>query len=155
MCSSKLPWKYFGFSDFGREGYKCHKSIYFSYSSCTRILPYFFPILHSFAINLGKDQENLLLHLNARFEAHGDIRTIVCNSRNKGQWGKELRETNFPFQEGGSFEVRLERAQEETKCVCACLATKEQLSPTFTLHMFDKNAHSRSQEFISILFQYI
>uniref|UniRef100_A0A098M000 Galectin n=1 Tax=Hypsiglena sp. JMG-2014 TaxID=1550645 RepID=A0A098M000_9SAUR len=59
----------------------------------------------SFAINLGKDKDNLLLHLNARFEAHGDIRTIVCNSRNKGQWGKELRESNFPFQEGGTFEL--------------------------------------------------
>ncbi|XP_026550698.1 galectin-1-like [Notechis scutatus] len=58
-----------------------------------------------FVINLGKDQDNLALHFNARFNAHGDVRTIVCNSRNKGQWGKELRETNFPFQEGETVEV--------------------------------------------------
>ncbi|KAG8138172.1 hypothetical protein E2320_004092 [Naja naja] len=59
----------------------------------------------SFVINLGKDQDNLALHFNARFNAHGDVRTIVCNSRNKGQWGKELRESNFPFQEGETIEV--------------------------------------------------
>ncbi|XP_013917006.1 PREDICTED: galectin-1 [Thamnophis sirtalis] len=59
----------------------------------------------SFAVNLGKDDNNLLLHLNARFDIHGDIRTIVCNSKNQGQWGKELRETNFPFQEGGPTEL--------------------------------------------------
>ncbi|XP_058045897.1 galectin-1 [Ahaetulla prasina] len=63
------------------------------------------PGCKSFTLNLGKDVDNLLIHLNARFDAHGDARTIVCNSKNKGQWGKELRETNFPFQEGGSTEL--------------------------------------------------
>ncbi|XP_063164490.1 galectin-1 [Candoia aspera] len=63
------------------------------------------PGAKSFAINLGKTQDHLLIHLNARFDIHGDVRTIVCNSKNKGQWGKELRETNFPFQEGSSAEV--------------------------------------------------
>ncbi|XP_070610917.1 galectin-1 [Erythrolamprus reginae] len=58
-----------------------------------------------FAVNLGKDQDNLMLHLNARFNMHGDTNTIVCNSKNKGQWGKELRETTFPFQEGHNFEL--------------------------------------------------
>ncbi|XP_007423282.1 galectin-1 [Python bivittatus] len=63
------------------------------------------PGAKSFAINLGKSPDVLLLHFNARFDAHGDVKTIVCNSKNKGQWGKELRETNFPFQEGTTAEV--------------------------------------------------
>ncbi|KAJ6658995.1 hypothetical protein lerEdw1_019632 [Lerista edwardsae] len=63
------------------------------------------PAAKSFVINLGKSAEELLLHFNARFDIHGDVRTIVCNSKNKGQWGKEHREPNFPFQEGSPAEV--------------------------------------------------
>ncbi|XP_053111910.1 galectin-1 [Hemicordylus capensis] len=63
------------------------------------------PGAKSFVINLGKNKDDLLIHFNARFDIHGDVRTIVCNSKNKGQWGKEHRETNFPFQEGSSAEV--------------------------------------------------
>uniref|UniRef100_A0A1W7RH83 Galectin n=1 Tax=Agkistrodon contortrix contortrix TaxID=8713 RepID=A0A1W7RH83_AGKCO len=63
------------------------------------------PGAKSFAINIGKDKENIILHLNARFDAHGDIRTIVCNSKINGQWGKELRESNFPFKEGSPTEI--------------------------------------------------
>ncbi|XP_042325104.1 galectin-1 [Sceloporus undulatus] len=59
----------------------------------------------SFVVNLGKSKDDLILHFNARFDAHGDIRTIVCNSKSKGKWGTEHRETNFPFQEGSSAEV--------------------------------------------------
>ncbi|KAJ7330114.1 hypothetical protein JRQ81_016288 [Phrynocephalus forsythii] len=63
------------------------------------------PGCKSFVINLGKSKDDLILHFNPRFDAHGDIKTIVCNSKSKGQWGKEHRETNFPFQEGNSVEV--------------------------------------------------
>ncbi|XP_077195587.1 galectin-1 [Paroedura picta] len=59
----------------------------------------------SFVINLGKKDSDLMLHLNPRFEAHGDVRTIVCNSKSGGQWGKEHRESNFPFQEGTTAEI--------------------------------------------------
>ncbi|XP_020643411.2 galectin-1 [Pogona vitticeps] len=59
----------------------------------------------SFVVNLGKSKDDLMLHFNARFDAHGDIKTIVCNSKSKGQWGKEHRESNFPFQEGSTTEV--------------------------------------------------
>ncbi|XP_066490129.1 galectin-1 [Tiliqua scincoides] len=68
----------------------------------------------SFVINLGKNKDDLLLHFNARFDIHGDVRTIVCNSKNKGQWGKEHRESNFPFQEGSPTEVAFVHDKKET-----------------------------------------
>ncbi|OWK03759.1 LGALS1 [Cervus elaphus hippelaphus] len=37
----------------------------------------------SFSLNLGKDDNNLCLHFNPRFDAHGDINTIVCISFNQ------------------------------------------------------------------------
>ncbi|XP_033018887.1 galectin-1 [Lacerta agilis] len=59
----------------------------------------------SFAINVGKGPNEIILHFNPRFDAHGDIRTIVCNNKINGKWGQEHREANFPFQEGSSAEV--------------------------------------------------
>ncbi|XP_060101473.1 galectin-1 [Heteronotia binoei] len=59
----------------------------------------------SFVVNLGKKDDELMLHFNARFDAHGDVRTIVCNSKSGSQWGKEHRESNFPFQEGTTAEI--------------------------------------------------
>ncbi|KAM9324928.1 galectin-1 [Gastrophryne carolinensis] len=66
-----------------------------------------------FAINLGKDSDNFCLHLNARFDIHGDSNTIVCNSKQANTWGKEQRETIFPFQQGAETTVnfRLEGDQ--------------------------------------------
>ncbi|XP_032746538.1 galectin-1, partial [Rattus rattus] len=59
----------------------------------------------SFVLNLGKDSNNLCLHFNPRFNAHGDANTIVCNSKDDGTWGTEQRETAFPFQPGSITEV--------------------------------------------------
>ena len=59
-------------------------------------------------MNLGKDASNLGLHFNPRFDAHGDVNTIVCNSKKVEEWGAEHRETVFPFQKGGTAEVRPE-----------------------------------------------
>uniref|UniRef100_A0A8D0CAA3 Galectin n=1 Tax=Salvator merianae TaxID=96440 RepID=A0A8D0CAA3_SALMN len=67
----------------------------------------------SFAVNLGKTKDEVGLHLNPRFDAHGDINTIVCNSKNKGQWGTEHRETNFPFQAGSNTEVSFSHDKKE------------------------------------------
>lgn len=36
---------------------------------------------------------------------HGDINTIVCNSKDGGAWGSEQRESAFPFQPGSVAEV--------------------------------------------------
>lgn len=61
--------------------------------------------LPSFVLNLGKDSNNLCLHFNPRFNAHGDANTIVCNSKDDGTWGTEHREPAFPFQPGSITEV--------------------------------------------------
>lgn len=59
-----------------------------------------------FAVNVGKDSGNLMLHFNPRFDCHGDINTIVCNSKEDGTWGEEDRKADFPFQHGDKTEVR-------------------------------------------------
>ncbi|XP_011352745.1 galectin-1-like [Pteropus vampyrus] len=59
----------------------------------------------SFVLNLGKDSNNVCLHFNPRFDIHGDINTIVCNSKDGGAWGTEQRESVFPFQPGSVAEV--------------------------------------------------
>lgn len=59
----------------------------------------------SFVLNLGKDSNNLCLHFNPRFNAHGDANTIVCNTKEDGTWGTEHREPAFPFQPGSITEV--------------------------------------------------
>ncbi|XP_026544454.1 16 kDa beta-galactoside-binding lectin-like [Notechis scutatus] len=61
----------------------------------------------SFALNLGQDDSNLAIHLNARFDALGDVKKIVCNSRSNGQWGAEVRPSIFPFQEGAEIKMCL------------------------------------------------
>ncbi|XP_053577273.1 galectin-1-like isoform X2 [Bombina bombina] len=55
---------------------------------------------NGFAINLGKDASNFILHFNARFNLHGDTNTIVCNSKESNYWGAEQRERAFPFKQG-------------------------------------------------------
>ncbi|XP_025928300.1 galectin-1 isoform X1 [Apteryx rowi] len=63
------------------------------------------PNAKSFVMNLGKDSNHLGLHFNPRFDAHGDVNTIVCNSKKVEEWGTEHRETVFPFQKGAPIEI--------------------------------------------------
>ncbi|XP_015415318.1 PREDICTED: galectin-1 [Myotis davidii] len=72
---------------------------------CLRVRGEIAPDAKSFALNLGKDDNNMCLHFNPRFNIHGDINTIVCNSKDGGAWGAEQRETAFPFQPGGAAKV--------------------------------------------------
>ncbi|XP_020634041.3 galectin-1-like [Pogona vitticeps] len=67
---------------------------------CIKVKGKVAPEAESFALNLGQDESNLILHFNPRFDFRGDIRTIVCNSKADGDWGTELRESRFPFQQG-------------------------------------------------------
>nr|XP_020837943.1 galectin-1-like isoform X2 [Phascolarctos cinereus] len=78
-----------------------------------------------FRINLGKDEQNIGLHFNPRFNYIGDHNVIVCNSRKGDRWGAEQRETNFPFEdmrtvevnfifEGKQFRVKLPNGHEFT-----------------------------------------
>ncbi|KAM8773743.1 lectin, galactoside-binding, soluble, 2b [Acanthopagrus schlegelii] len=55
---------------------------------------------NSFAINIGHDADNIAMHFNPRFDFGGDENTIVYNSKSGGDWGEEIRESNFPFQRG-------------------------------------------------------
>nr|4Y24_A Chain A, Galectin-1 [Homo sapiens]4Y24_B Chain B, Galectin-1 [Homo sapiens] len=72
---------------------------------CLRVRGEVAPDAKSFVLNLGKDSNNLCLHFNPRFNAHGDANTIVCNSKDGGAWGTEQREAVFPFQPGSVAEV--------------------------------------------------
>ncbi|XP_067229610.1 lectin, galactoside-binding, soluble, 2b [Chanodichthys erythropterus] len=60
----------------------------------------------SFSINIGHDSDAIALHFNPRFNEHGDINTIVCNS-NQGGWGSEIREPCFPFVQGEEFKLSI------------------------------------------------
>ncbi|XP_070593831.1 16 kDa beta-galactoside-binding lectin-like [Erythrolamprus reginae] len=59
----------------------------------------------SFSINVGQSESELVLHFNPRFDSDGDVRTIVCNSKTCGEWGIEVREATFPFQQGEDFKL--------------------------------------------------
>ncbi|XP_011819664.1 PREDICTED: galectin-1 isoform X4 [Mandrillus leucophaeus] len=74
---------------------------------CLRVRGEVAPDAKSFVLNLGKDSNNLCLHFNPRFNAHGDANTIVCNSKDGGAWGTEQREAAFPFQPGSVAEADL------------------------------------------------
>ncbi|XP_077323568.1 galectin-1-like [Lithobates pipiens] len=54
-----------------------------------------------FSINLGKDEKNLVLHFNPRFDEH----KIILNSRVDNVFGEELKESVFPYQEGSDIMV--------------------------------------------------
>ncbi|CAJ0946253.1 unnamed protein product, partial [Ranitomeya imitator] len=62
----------------------------------------------SFAINLGENASNFLLHFNPRFDLYGDIQKIVCNSKEADDWGSEQREDTFPFQQGAETTICFE-----------------------------------------------
>ncbi|XP_073447423.1 galectin-1-like [Aquarana catesbeiana] len=66
-----------------------------------------------FAINLGTDEKNLVIHFNPRFDCHGDKRTIVLNAMKDGVYGAELRETAFPFQDGSDTMVCFQFEQDK------------------------------------------
>uniref|UniRef100_A0A673YFE4 Galectin n=1 Tax=Salmo trutta TaxID=8032 RepID=A0A673YFE4_SALTR len=59
-----------------------------------------------FVINVGNSEDDLALHMNPRFDAHGDTRAVVCNSYHGGKWCEEHREGGFPFNQGEEFKVR-------------------------------------------------
>uniref|UniRef100_A0AAY4DSK9 Galectin n=1 Tax=Denticeps clupeoides TaxID=299321 RepID=A0AAY4DSK9_9TELE len=67
----------------------------------------------NFAINIGNSEDDLALHVNPRFDAHGDQRAIVCNSYQDGKWCEEHREGGFPFNQGEEFKVVITFTTEE------------------------------------------
>ncbi|KAI4893933.1 hypothetical protein NFI96_018185 [Prochilodus magdalenae] len=67
----------------------------------------------NFAINIGTSAEELALHMNPRFDIHGDQRTVVCNSYQGGSWCQELRDGAFPFNQGERFQIKITFTTEE------------------------------------------
>ncbi|XP_073447417.1 galectin-1-like [Aquarana catesbeiana] len=66
-----------------------------------------------FAINLGKDEENYVLHFNPRFDFFEVKKMIILNSMVDGVWGAEERESFFPFQEGSDTTVCFQFEQDK------------------------------------------
>uniref|UniRef100_A0A5F9C5W9 Galectin n=1 Tax=Oryctolagus cuniculus TaxID=9986 RepID=A0A5F9C5W9_RABIT len=57
----------------------------------------------SFVINLGQGTDKLGLHFNPRFKES----TIVCNSRDGSQWGREQRENHLCFSPGSEVKLTM------------------------------------------------
>ncbi|XP_038132546.1 lectin, galactoside-binding, soluble, 2a [Cyprinodon tularosa] len=62
----------------------------------------------NFAVNIGPDEQDVTMHINARFNAHGDENAVVCNSYEGGNWCEEVRDGGFPFQQGEEFKIIIE-----------------------------------------------
>ncbi len=70
------------------------------------VISLFVTLCRSFAVNIGPDEQEITMHINPRFNAHGDENVVVCNSYQGGNWCEEHREGGFPFQQGEDFKVR-------------------------------------------------
>ncbi|XP_071987750.1 galectin-1-like [Engystomops pustulosus] len=75
---------------------------------CVEIKGFIPPDCKGFAINLGENASNYLLHFNPRFDLHGDVQKIICNSKEANAWGSEQREDFFPFQQGAETSICFE-----------------------------------------------
>ncbi|KAM7372129.1 hypothetical protein PAMP_009322 [Pampus punctatissimus] len=65
------------------------------------------PDATNFAMNIGPDDKDITMHINPRFNAHGDENTVVCNSFQEGKWCEEHREGGFPFKQGEEFKFTI------------------------------------------------
>lgn len=63
----------------------------------------------SFCVNIGPSESEFTMHINPRFNAHGDENVVVCNSYQGGSWCEEVRPGGFPFKQGEEFKVGLPR----------------------------------------------
>ncbi|XP_068435681.1 beta-galactoside-binding lectin-like [Clinocottus analis] len=63
------------------------------------------PDATNFALNIGPNEKDITMHINPRFNAHGDENAVVCNSYQNGSWCEEYREGGFPFRQGEEFKI--------------------------------------------------
>ncbi|XP_015270485.1 PREDICTED: 16 kDa beta-galactoside-binding lectin-like [Gekko japonicus] len=87
----------------------------FNAGECIRVNGTVMPEAKSFALNIGRNSSDLILHFNPRFDSHGDTRTIVLNSMACGDWGEEFRPSFFPFQQGQETTVSISFDKKEVK----------------------------------------
>ncbi|KAM4023588.1 galectin-1-like isoform 2-T2 [Anomaloglossus baeobatrachus] len=92
---------------------------------CLEIKGFIPPDSKRFAINLGENASNLLLHFNPRFDFRGDVRKILCNSKEADVWGSEQRNDSFPFQQGSETTVCFEY---QTDKIAVKLSSGEEFS---------------------------
>lgn len=78
---------------------------------------------------MGNSEDDLALHMNPRFDAHGDTRAVVCNSYHGGKWCEEHREGGFPFNQGEKFKVR-------NYIVCVSNLTHADVNVLLSSHMY-------------------
>lgn len=71
------------------------------------------PEAANFIVNIGPDETDIALHINPRFNAHGDENAVVCNSYQGGSWCEEVRQGGFPFKQGEEFKMVITFTQEE------------------------------------------
>ncbi|XP_068194009.1 beta-galactoside-binding lectin-like [Antennarius striatus] len=67
----------------------------------------------NFAVNIGPDEKDITMHINPRFNAHGDENVVVCNSYQGGNWCEEVREGGFPFKLGEEFKMVIQFSRTE------------------------------------------
>ncbi|XP_074123351.1 galectin-1-like [Sminthopsis crassicaudata] len=72
-----------------------------------KITGYIPPLAKEFHINVGKDELNLGLHFNPRFNYYNDQKVIFYNSKVKDQWGEEQRDHHFPYSDLSTVEVSI------------------------------------------------
>ncbi|XP_035254811.1 galactose-binding lectin l-1-like [Anguilla anguilla] len=60
-----------------------------------------------FSINVGLTEDKIALHFDPRFNYHGDIRTIILDTKKDGSWQEQQKEKDFPFEAEQEFEVTI------------------------------------------------
>ncbi|XP_077187430.1 16 kDa beta-galactoside-binding lectin-like, partial [Paroedura picta] len=61
------------------------------------------PCARRFAVNLGQNPSNYVIHFNPRFDQDGGV--IVCNSKIASKWCPEMLISQFPFRQGEEAEI--------------------------------------------------
>ncbi|XP_008849570.1 galectin-2-like [Nannospalax galili] len=67
--------------------------------------------VNGFIINLGQGKDHLNLHFNPRFNES----TIICNSKDTGNWGQEHRDRHISFSPGSDIKVTVAFQDKEFK----------------------------------------
>ncbi|XP_013876354.1 lectin, galactoside-binding, soluble, 2a [Austrofundulus limnaeus] len=84
------------------------KNMFFSVGQTLTVVGVAKPDATNFEVNIGPNEQDIILHFNPRFNAHGDENAVVCNSFEGGSWCEEVRPDGFPFQQGEEFKIAIE-----------------------------------------------
>ncbi|KAG5853996.1 galactose-binding lectin l-1-like isoform X1 [Anguilla anguilla] len=66
-----------------------------------------------FSVNVGHSDSEVGLHISVRFDAEGEVNTIVLNSKQGDVWKDEQRAASFPFKEGKEFQMTITNGSSE------------------------------------------